>query len=346
MLIQAAALIQLWSSGFVEPIEPPPLPFHVLAQQLMALVLQESGIGRQEWFDWIAGVHGFGTISREQRLQLVSSMLDKEILWDDSGILGMGREGEQTFGRKNFLELLSVFMSPPLFSVLHGRNELGYVDEMTFLGKEEGPRILLLGGRAWKVNHIDWPRRRAYVEPTESKGRTRWKGEGQGLEYQMSQAIKHVLATDDDDTCWSRRASDRIKEIRHEYGWLQADATVALVRGNGELEWWTFGGSRANATIAHELARETNTRVRHDSFTLTFESSLKLQDVSEAIDRLKRREVAEMRPSIDEAAIDGLKFSQCLSPELAIQLLQERLKDTNATRQILGQSVRNIVGAE
>ena len=29
----------------------PPKPFHILAQQLMALCLQERGIGRSEWFE-------------------------------------------------------------------------------------------------------------------------------------------------------------------------------------------------------------------------------------------------------------------------------------------------------
>ena len=124
-------------------------------------------------------------------------MLDREILWEEAGILAMGREGEDTYGRRNFLELFSVFMSPPLFSILHGRQELGYVDEMTFLGKHEGPRVLLLGGRAWQVNHIDWQRRIAYVEATDATGRTRWKGEGQGLGFRLSQSIKRILAVDE-----------------------------------------------------------------------------------------------------------------------------------------------------
>jgi ATP-dependent helicase Lhr and Lhr-like helicase len=87
-------------------------------------------------------------------------------------------------------------MSPPLFSILHGRQELGYVDEMTFLGKHEGPRVLLLGGRSWKVNHIDWQRRIAHVEATDVTGRSRWKGQGQGLGFRLAQAIKRILATD------------------------------------------------------------------------------------------------------------------------------------------------------
>ena len=42
-LLRAAALLHLWKQGYVEPIVPPPLPYHLLAQQLMALALQEGG---------------------------------------------------------------------------------------------------------------------------------------------------------------------------------------------------------------------------------------------------------------------------------------------------------------
>jgi ATP-dependent helicase Lhr and Lhr-like helicase len=27
------------------------------------------------------------------------------------------------------------------------------------VGQQDGPRVLLLGGRSWQVNHIDWQRR-------------------------------------------------------------------------------------------------------------------------------------------------------------------------------------------
>jgi ATP-dependent Lhr-like helicase len=75
--------------------------------------------------------------------------------------------------------LVSVFVSPPLFSVLHGRQELGFVDETTFFGEQSEPWVLLLGGRAWLVNHLDWRRRVAYLEPVDSAGRSRWQGQGQ-----------------------------------------------------------------------------------------------------------------------------------------------------------------------
>ncbi|MEZ6051286.1 MAG: DEAD/DEAH box helicase [Planctomycetaceae bacterium] len=342
-LVQAAALIDLWAEGYVEPIEPPPLPLHVLAQQLMALTLQESGIGRSEWFMWLRAVPGFAAIPPEYIERLVDSMLEREILWEDAGILALGRAGESSYGRKNFLELFSVFMSPPRFSILHGRQELGYVDEMTFLGKQEGPRVLLLGGRAWQVNHIDWQRRIAYVEATDATGRTRWKGEGEGLGFRMSQAIRRILAIDEDRECWSRRAKDRISEIRQEFAWLHAVSSIAVLAGSGEAEWWTFGGNRANATLARELAQETRSRISHDSFTLTFEKAIKLQDVEQAIGVVRQSDVAEMRPIVDEAAIEGLKFSECLPIDLATEMLERRLQDQESTQRVLEEHVRCVV---
>jgi ATP-dependent helicase Lhr and Lhr-like helicase len=275
-LVQAAGLIDLWAANYVEPIQPPPLPLHVLSQQLMALTLQERGIGRTDWLEWVRGVPGFANIPPDQVQRLVVWMLERGILWDEAGILAMGREGEETYGRRNFLELFSVFMSPPLFSILHGRQELGYVDEMTFLGKHEGPRVLLLGGRSWKVNHIDWQRRIAHVEATEDTGRSRWKGEGQGLGFRLSQAIKRILSTNQASERWSRRARERMSEIRQEFPWLELDSSVAVITDGEAVEWWTFGGNRANATLARQLAHEIGSKVTHDSFTLTFESTVNL----------------------------------------------------------------------
>ena len=58
-LLRAAGLVELWASGFVEPAVPPPEPLHILAQQLLALALQERGIGRAEWLDWVRAVPAF-----------------------------------------------------------------------------------------------------------------------------------------------------------------------------------------------------------------------------------------------------------------------------------------------
>lgn len=340
MLVQAASLIDLWSTGYIEPIAPPAKPWHILAQQLMALALQEHGIGRKDWLRWIRQVPAFSRMPMKEIDRLVQWMLQRQILWDDQGILWLGRGGEETYGRRNFLELFSVFISPPLFSVRHGRQELGFVDEMTFLGKSDGPRVLLLGGRAWRVHHIDWRRRVAYVEATDTQGRSRWKGEGPGLGLRLCQSIQHLLAGSDDREIWSRRARQQIEEVRSKFIWLDTDGTVVVLEKNREAQWWTFAGTRANATLAYELSQATKSRVTHDSFTVTFESHLSSNTIEQVLGELRARDVGEMGLSVDEEAIEGLKFSVCLPHDLALDMLRIRLGDPPATQWVLGRPVR------
>ena len=132
--------------------------------------------------------------------------------------------------------------------------------------------------------------------------------------------------------------------MRREFSWLAAESSVVVSAGDGETEWWTFGGNRANATLARQLAQETGGKVSHDSFTLTFDSAVKLPDVEREIAAIRQCDVSAMRAAVDEDAVDGLKFSECLPGDLAIEMLERRLQDPDSTRRILGQRVRFLDG--
>ena len=166
------------------------------------------------------------------------------------------------------------------------------------------------------------------------------EGQGPGLDFSLCQAIRRILAAEEPSGRWSRRATERIGEIRHEFAWLDADTTAVLIGPSGEAEWWTFAGSKANATLARELSWQLQGRVTQDSLTLTFEPHVSLDDVRHTVDHLRLQEVERMRPAVEDDAMEGLKFSACVPPRLAVEMLEERLCDPEATRRILGQSVR------
>jgi ATP-dependent Lhr-like helicase len=343
-LLQSAGIIDLWETGYVEPTIPPAEPYHVLAQQLMALILQEGGIGRQTWFEWVDHVPAFSQMPAERIESVVQWMLEHAMLWDEEGILGIGRAGEEEYGRRHFMELLSVFLSPPLFTVLHGRQEIGFVDELTFLGKKEGPRVLLLGGRPWQVTHVDWSRKVAFVEATDERGRSHWKGEGRGLSFRLCQAIKAVVTSEDIRPFWSVRARKQIAQIRDDFNWLSPDAaTTVLFNANGESAWWTFAGIGANASLAAALAAATQGRVSHESFSMTIEQHLRSSEIEQAIQHLRQRNVDELMPSIDERALQSLKFSDCLPKELALQILQKRLHDQMGVQHAIRETPRFVI---
>jgi len=339
-LVQAAALIDLWGSGYVEPVHPPPLPYHIYAQQLMALVLQQRGVSEGEARRWLDGSGVFDGLSVASLDAVREWMLDQEILLRDQGILSFGPKGEEIFGRKNFLELFSVFLSPPLFTILHGRQELGSVDELTFLGKKEGPRVLLLGGRGWLVRHVDWRRKIAHVEPTDLKGQSRWKGEGPGLGFALCQSVKEVLAAEAIGDRWSKRAVERLREIRREYAWVERESSTVLLGPKGDFEWWTFAGLCANATMAGELSKLLPNGVAQDNFALTFKSPASFDSIERALEQLGRLDPASMRPVADQDALRGLKFLECVPIRLATEQLSERLMDAHGARATLQQKIR------
>ena len=195
-------------------------------------------------------------------------------------------EGEKAYGRKNFLELFSVFLSPPLFSILHGRQELGFVDELTFLGKttahESSSWADELGWSTTSTGSDDWrtSKRRTPRDNLAGKG-----GPAASIILSVSRSSRSCSQSGNER--WSRRAAEQIEEIRNEFSWLEADSTVVLMGRSGEPEWWTFGGTRANATLARAFADATQSRVEHDGFTLTFESRLSHDDIQQAVKEVR-----------------------------------------------------------
>lgn len=339
-LLQAAGLIELWEGGYVEPIVPPPEPYHILSQQIMALALQENGIGRRDWFKWVDSVFGFSQLPRDSIDQLVDWMVETQILSDDSGLLWLGEKGEQTFGRKNFMELFSVFMTPPIFKVLHGRLEIGQVDESALMAKQDGPRVLSLGGNAWKVNFVDWQRKLAYVEPTDELGRTRWAGSGLGLSYKICQSMQSVLLSSENSPRWSNRCGAEIDRLRIEFSWMSDSSTSMLIEPGGRWSWWTFAGAKANATIAYYMAQNVKATVSSDGFSLKFPESVTRDQILEAKNQLQAVGARDLRPVAHEKAIRGLKFSDCLSPKLADQVTSMRLRDDHAVDCVLNAKVK------
>lgn len=340
-LLRAAATLALWREGFVEPVAAPPKPFHILAQQLMALVLQERGVGQQAWFEWVADVPAFADMDRAKIADLVRHLLASRFLWRDNGILSFAPEGEAHFGKKNFLELLSVFSSPPLFKVLSGQKELGFVHESTFYKREDGPVILVLAGRSWKANHLDWKRRVAHVEPTEERGRSRWLGEGQFLSYRICQSIKRILATDTNEDYWSQRATAAMGEVRNDYPWVALGSTAVLRHANGETRWWTFAGGVANTLIGGHLKAVTDTTA--DNLAIRFRGADALDGIEELLAGI---DPPAIEPSPDADAIDGLKFAEALPAGLAAEVFCARFADAQAVNGALTEPRRFIVSQD
>ncbi|WP_445527395.1 DEAD/DEAH box helicase [Streptomyces cyslabdanicus] len=334
-LLQAAGLLSLWARGWVEPVTPPPSPRHLVAQQLLAVTLQEHRIGDRLWPEQWNGLAPFD----RSAAPLLSHLLSEGFLDSDGGMLFIGPEAEKHFGRRHFMELTASFTAPPEFTVLAGRTEIGTTDPSVLTEERQGPRRLLLAGRSWQVTFIDWARRRAFVEPVEDGGVAKWQGsEARGLSYALTRAMRDVLLGTDPDVKLTRRATTTLAELRTDRAPHEVHpAGTLLVRDADATRWWTWAGYRANATLASSLGnladpvqRPTDTHVRLR------------QDLSAANWKAARAELADSLtlPTVDPRAVRGLKFSAALPPRIATSTLAERLADFDSALAVAREPVR------
>ncbi len=320
--LHVAALVQLWREGFVEPVAPPPLPLHIFAQQIMALALQEGGIGRGDWPAWLERLPGLEHYPRAELTALIDSMVARGVLHGDQGVLGIGARGEHAFGQKHFMALFSVFVSPPLIRVFHGRREIGEVHRSTFLVQEEGPTLLVLAGQTWQTQTIDWARRRAFVEPSKHRGRTRWLSSGQPRHFALCQAMMRVLMSGEVPVRFSQRARDFMGNLREAYDWVEPGYSF-LIQDGTSISWWTFAGKYANGALAAALASPTR-GVSFDDLALCFADRLDLQPLADEIRGVLADEERLWCVPLDEDFIAELKFADCLTPKVLTQELNAR----------------------
>jgi ATP-dependent Lhr-like helicase len=334
-LVEAAALLSLWGSGWVEPVTAPPEPRHIIAQQLLALCLQQHRVGDNTWPQRWNGLAPFGAGAEP----ILRHLLDHGYLNSDDGMLFIGPEAERRFGHRHFMEMTAVFTGPPEFTVLLGRDELGRIDPSLLTEEVHGDRRLLLAGRSWRVTYVDWRRRRCFVEPADGGGKARWTTGGwSGIGFELTRAMRDVLLGADPPVRLTRRAVDRLAQERDERSTLvHPGGSVILRDRRGDLRWWTWAGFRANATLTATLSEVVDPMQRFDDVQIRLREDLTPATWRELVADAEQRLCL---PDVDPKALDGLKFSSALPERLATATLAARLADFVGAATVLGERVR------
>lgn len=339
-LLWSAGLLHLWGQGYVEPVVAPPEPRHIVAQQLLALCLQEHRIGSRLWVEAWNGLAPFDRSAEP----ILRYLVEQGFIDQDGELLFVGPSAEQRFGHRHFAGMTAVFTAPPQFTVLAGRQEVGRTDPMLLTEKVHGPRLLLLGGRSWKVTWIDWKRRRCYVEPAEGGGKARWLTPGvSGASFALSRAAREVLLGADPPVALTQRATRILREVREEHLDAVHPGGTAITRAGDDFRWWTWAGYRANATLAATLSHLTDGVQRFDDASLRMRGDLTLEmwkaGTADAGERL-------CLPEVDPRALAGLKFSEALSGRLAEATLAARMADLDSAARVLGEPARFTVAGQ
>jgi ATP-dependent Lhr-like helicase len=246
-----------------------------------------------------------------------------------------GPEGERQFGRRNFLDLTSVFVSSPDFVVLHGRTELGYVAPTVLLSQGAEPVTLSLAGQGWRIASVDWRRKQVYVERQESAAPTYWGGRARPLAYPLVQTVREILRQAEPGGRLTQRAVRCVETQRDHFAFLgDSDRIVATQDGPG-IRLWTFGGLGANLGLAQAL--------RQEGISVRPVSDFGITTVATTIDALtatfRKLSGGFDEPTVGFRSLDDVKFANALPAGLRQEVAVNRLFDISTARAICSMPV-------
>ena len=325
----ATSVLRLWKQGYVEPVVPERAAYHVLAQQLLALSLQQKGVELSSWWAWVAGAESFSGVTERERGLLLEKMLAESILISTDGRLSLGPRGEKLYGRRNFEALYAVFDAPPLIKVMAGQREMGTIDAL-FLQALPPDSAFVLGGKAWQITFVDWKKGICEVVTAPAGKHLNWIGNPKFIARRLCQEVRRTLIDDATDTWWTKRAVAAMRTERESHAFL-SDEPMPIVNEGNELVWYNFLGGRANNLLARLLEAHLGAHVVSGNFAIKLKggAASSLSAVREATRALLEPGAvteADAMKHVASCARGALsKFQPCLPEELELRFLARRL---------------------
>lgn len=308
-------VLQKWQEAWVEAALPSPEPWGVVAQQALAMVLEQGLVPRHALLQRLQ--RAFPECEQSDIALLVDAALDKGYLsMAEADLLQVGPTTEREYGRGHYRDLLATFSGSPLLTARFAGADVGYVDPSALSG-EDAPMSILLAGRSWKVVDIDWGRRVVTLEPGTGEGTARWSGTGRVLGAEVCGAIRTVLQRGEVvGVILSKRAAASLEEFSDSLP-CEGIGPIITREEKGRFRVWTYGGTRFNRWLGYQLRAVVGTS-RPDDLGVDVR-----RDPTEAIgDKLDQT----VELSDNELGQGGgeIKFGDCLPRSLLRRVLIQR----------------------
>ncbi len=345
-LVRAAALVNLARRGWIEPVQPDQRAVHVLAHQTLAHALQFYGVRSAKVWTLLEKAQPFSLISREDFEHLVEHLVEQGVLSSIDGLLIIGPEGEARYGRKNFLDLYSVFETPQEVRVLTtDRLVVGTLQTWFVQQVSEGEDfVFALAGRTWQVKYLDLDEAEMIVEPAPRGLPPRWGGGGPLLGREIAEEMRNVLRSREPYSFLSQQARERLEAMRLEWRDLLGEGSLSYRQRGREWMLYTFAGDRINLLLAKALSLVLECPVTGDSLALCAKppggTTMDKRDLLQALESIREPgffstdRVAAMVRALPQGRLS--KFQPLLPPDLEARFLAERLFDIQSLRDWLG----------
>ena len=281
-LLESAVVVKRMLAGSIEETVIPRNPLDVLAQQIVAIAVDEE-ISVDDLHELVRGAYPFSELSRTQLENVLDMLagrypsdefaeLRPRIVWDRTAGVIRGRTG----GRRLAVTNAGTIPDRGLFGVylIDGGGRVGELDEEMVYEARAG-QTFLLGASTWRIEEITRDRVLVSPAPGVPGAVPFWKGEGVGRPYELGEAIgktsRELVALSEekaltrlrDEHMLDQRAARNLLTFLNEQaaatGAVPSDRTIVVERFRDEIGDWrvcilTPFGARVHAPWALALS--------------------------------------------------------------------------------------------
>jgi ATP-dependent Lhr-like helicase len=281
-LLESAVVVKRMLEGAIEETVIPRNPLDVLAQQIVAIAVDEE-ISVDDLHELVRGAYPFSDLSRTQLENVLDMLagrypsdefaeLRPRIVWDRTAGVIRGRTG----GRRLAVTNAGTIPDRGLFGVylIDGGGRVGELDEEMVYEARAG-QTFLLGASTWRIEEITRDRVLVSPAPGVPGAVPFWKGEGVGRPFELGEAIgktsrELVALTEEkaltrlrDEHLLDQRAARNLLTFLNEQaaatGAVPSDRTIVVERFRDEIGDWrvcilTPFGARVHAPWALALS--------------------------------------------------------------------------------------------
>lgn len=338
-LLQAIAIVELARNNWVENVKTQQKVWHILLHQIMAMCLERGAVTPAMLWGQLHHAYCFSEISREKFDQFIGFLLSKDFLHDDGRMYSLGLKAEKAFGRKNFMEIYSVFSTPLEFEVVGLSGDVIGTVQWDFLEKLlEQSSAFYLAGRAWFVERIEWKKKRVMVISAPAGKVPKWGGITPNfLSYELCRKMRDVLVSAEDYSYLDLESNELLETMRDDRQALLSSTYAPIEYDEKGIIWWTWAGGNINNTLRTILKIELNADVQASNEYVKVKSDhLIIKDYQETIRKISRPHywnnpellstIYTMVPNYHLS-----KFQPYLPEELKLRLVAETIFDVEGT---------------
>ena len=317
-LLQAVAMVKLLLAGWLEPATADRMHLSTLVHQILSVLKETGGQTALALYRSLCQKGPFRRVQPADFKRVLQGLRAHDLLDQNAeGLVFLSLRGERVTSAPGFY---AAFSTPVELTVRCGAKELGRLPASFALKEGE---CLLLNGRRWLIDDVDWKAKSVWVSPTATKQAPLFLGDVGEVNDRVFQEMRGVLLGNDEPDWLDSTSIALLQSAR------QAACRAGLQEGDlldldGGVQWFPWVGTRTMRTL-HMWAKKSGHQCTKDALSLVF-SDLSKNDLEQHLavlikEGLDSEKLAGLMPSKQLERFDHYVDEQLLNRANAIDRL-------------------------